>query len=141
MWTVILATLRLALGPLTIAENLLRNFDSNDEGVDDQLADGLKTAIGVITGALATDASTGTEARGLVAITAFCKGVLATLDGILAQAGPYSEALVNEAQAARDSLYNSSKVYQAKRGADATVLAEAKIAADGKLAQIVGAAE
>lgn len=139
MWTVILATLRLALGPLTIAENLLRNFDSNDEGIDDQIADGLRTAIGVITGALATDASTGTEARGLVAITAFCQGVLAKLDGILAQPGPYSEALVTEAQAAYDSLYNSSRVYQAKRGADAEVLANAKIAAASKLADIKNA--
>ena len=136
MWTVILATLRLALGPLTIAQNLLKNLDANDEGIDDQLADGLKVAIDVITGALATDASSGTEARGLVAITAFCQGVLAKLDGILASTNPISDELKAEAQAAHDSLYNSSKVYQAKRGADAAVLADAKIAAGTKLSQI-----
>lgn len=136
MWIVILATLRLALGPLTIAESLLRNLDTNEEGIDDQLADGLRTAIGVITGAIATETGTGTEARGLVAITAFCQGVLATLDGILAQPGPYTDAQKSEAQAAHDSLFNSSKVYQAKRGADATALAEAKMSAATKLAQI-----
>jgi len=139
MWTVILATLRLALGPLTIAQTLLKNLDANDEGVDDEIADALQTAIGVITGALATDTSTGTEARGLVAITAFCQGVLAKLDGILAQPGPYSDPQKAEAQAALDSLFNSSKVYQAKRGADATELAETKQAAAAKLAQIKAA--
>lgn len=133
MWSVILGTLRLALGPLTLAENLLRNFDANDEGIDDQLADALRTAIGVITGALATDTSTGGEARGLVAITAFCQGVLAKLDGILAGSPPFSDEAIAEAQTARDSLYNSSKVYQAKRGADAAVLADTKLAAEEKL--------
>lgn len=138
MWTVILATLRLALGPLTIAQTLLKNLDANDEGIDDQLAAGLKTAIDVITGALATDSGTGTEARGLVAITAFCQGVLSKLNSILAQPGPYSDEQKNEAQNAYDSLFNSSKVYQAKRGADATVLAETKQSAGSKLTQING---
>ena len=138
MWTVILATLRLALGPLTIAQNLLKNLDTNEEGIDDQLADGLKTAIDVITGALATDSTTGTEARGLVAITAFCQTVIAKLDAILAEPGPYSEAQITEAQNAHDSLFNSSKVYQAKRGRDAEVLADAKIAALAKLNAIKG---
>lgn len=138
MWTIILATLRLAQGPLVLAETLLRDLDSNDEGIDDQTADALKTAIGVITGALATDSSTGTEARGLVEITAFCQTVLAKLDDIIGHTQPYSEADINEAQAARDSLYNSSKVYQAKRGADAEVLANTKLVAEDKLTLIKG---
>jgi len=140
MWTVILATLRLALGPLTIAQTLLKNLDANNEGIDDELADGLATAIQVITGALATDTSTGGEARGLVAITAFCQAVLAKLDGILSQPGPYTDDQKQMAQSAVDSLSDGTQVFQAKRGADAKELSDTKTAAAAKLSQILGAA-
>jgi hypothetical protein len=60
------------------------------------------------------------------------------LDGILAQPGPYTDEQKAQAQADYDSLFNSSKVYQAKRGADAAVLAEAKMSAGTKLTQIKG---
>lgn len=135
MWSLILAALRLALGPLILAQNLLENFDANNEGIDDDTAATLKTAINTITAVVSTDTSTGTEARGLVQITTFCTAVLARLDAILALP-EITEAHKQEAKNEYDSLFNSSKVFQAKRGKDAEKLADTKQKAAEKLEAI-----
>jgi len=137
MWTVIIATLRLAVTPLTIAAALIRNLDNNQEGVDDKLADTLDKAIEVILGVAATDDTVSGQARGLVAISNFCRGVLAALDAILATSPPYTDTQKAEATALSESLFDSAKVYQAVRGEDAKVLAEAQAAAKDKLGTIL----
>lgn len=143
MWSVILATLRLAVTPLNIAQAMIRDLDADNEGVDDKLADGLQVAINTILGAVGTDDTVSGQARGLDAISNFCRGVLARLEQILidvqtdeAAAAP-DNPLKAEARALVDSLSDESKVYQAKRGADAQVLSDAKSAAAEKLTAIL----
>lgn len=145
MLSTIIATLRLAVVPLTIVESLLRSVIPGEDDALDKVADGLKEGIRLILGVTSQFPET-TEsgaARGLVAISNFCRGVLARLEQILidvqtdeAAAAP-DNPLKAEARALVDSLSDESKVYQAKRGDDAQVLSDAKSAAAEKLTAIL----
>ena len=136
-WTLILATLRLALPYLTMAQVMLKNLDANDEGVDDKIADGVAKGIEAIQFAVGTDTGTPGQAKGLIAITAFGNAVVARLTAIAATS-PMTDALKAEAQTRYDSLSDPAQVYQPKRGADAQALNDAKARSSALLAQIQG---
>lgn len=79
----------------------------------------------------------GTPAKGLAAITSFCERAIAGLKEILQAAPniPQDQAL-SSANQLLAVLSDGSQVYQAKRGKDAEVLANAKAEARDIIAQI-----
>jgi hypothetical protein len=136
MLTLILATLKLALPYLQLLESLLRNWDSNADGIDDKAADGIKQAVELLLQIGGSGDEPGV-AKGLPAITAFGNSVMATLDGLAA--GPKTDETVPQAQAAHDSLFDRTKVYQPKRGDDKAALDSFKARAAAKLEEIKAA--
>lgn len=93
-------------------------------------------AIGALQGGGGSGAS-GSPAKGLAAITSFCEQVIAGLKQILQAAPqvPQDQALQSANQLAA-LLSDGSQVYQAKKGKDAEVLANAKNEARNLIAQI-----
>lgn len=137
-WSLILATLRMALPFITMAQVMLKNFDANDEGIDDKIADGVKKGIDAIIGALGAETpDTPGQAKGLVAITAFGNAVVARLTAI-AGTTPMTDELKAEARAKFASLSDPAQVYQPRRGDDRAALDDAKAKAQALLTQIEG---
>lgn len=132
----ILSILKLTLPYLNLLEYLLRNLDTNSEGIDDKAADGIREGVRLLTQFAAEDAAANPEnlAKGLAGITAFGNSVLAALDQLATQ--PKSDDVIAQAEAQVASLSDPAKVYQAQRGNDAAALLEFKAKASSKLAAI-----
>lgn len=134
-WAVIIATLKMALPFLNMAQVMIANFDSNDEGIDDKIADGVRKGIDAIVYAIESDPSVPGQAKGLVEITAFSNAVLARLTAI-SESETITGEMKTEAQMRTNSLNDPQQVFQPKRGKDADVLNNAKARASTLNSQI-----
>ncbi len=77
----------------------------------------------------------GGQAKGLEAITAYGQQVIAALDSVL-QSGQIDAQVLQAAEQLVNSLSDSSRVYQAKKGKDAEALANFKTQGAQKLDQL-----
>lgn len=140
----ILSILKLVLPYLNLLEYLLRNLDSNEEGIDDKAADGIREGVRLLLMVANDDMEQNPSnvAKGLAGITAYGNNVLAALDQLLVKvetATPDEKAtIIVEAEALVSSLSDSTKVYQAQRGDDANALMNFKVEAGKKLLAIKG---
>lgn len=135
----ILKVLRPILPFLAAAEFQIRNLDLDSEGLDDKAAAALKTFLDFVEAAQSIE-PVPSVARGLAQISAFCSAALTALSAIRSSDLPKDDK-IRQAQAVVDSLSDSSKVYQAVRGADAAVLIGAKAEAQTILRSIIEAPE
>ncbi len=88
-------------------------------------------------GLLSSTGATGGAAKGTAAITAYGEQVIAGINSLVGQLTPDNAAQIAQtADALTNSLSDSSKVYQAKKGKDAAALASAKEQANAAAAQI-----
>ncbi len=77
----------------------------------------------------------GGVAKGLAGITAYGNQVIAALDSVL-KSGNFDDGVIQEVESLANSLSDSTKVYQPKKGKDAAALASFKDKATQKLAEI-----
>lgn len=134
-------------------ESYIVNDYDNDaakfSGIFDDILKGVNAGLGVfksvgglfgIGGGSSSQGCSG-QAKGLNAIQTCSTQLLAAMDALGAQVGqqPY-EQIISQAQALVNALSNPQFFYQAQRGRDAEVLANAKTQAQQKLQQIIALA-
>jgi hypothetical protein len=124
-----------------------QNDNAKFSGLFDNIIQGINAGLKVFSaiggvGGSSTGGGCGiSQAKGSTQIQQCSTQVLAAMDALLAQVGqqPYQQ-IIDTAQQLAASLSNSTYFYQAQRGDDAAILANAKSAAQQKLQQIIAAA-
>jgi hypothetical protein len=139
IWRIIIPIINQVTTLLSIAEVTLRNVNPAPDDPLEKVADAVAESKRILLGVVQLDPTSQFpgQARGLAAISAFCREVIADLDELLAAGPPWTDEQKAAAQALNDSLWDEAKVYQAKRGADAKVLTAAREAAKEKLGIII----
>ena len=130
----IITLLRTIAPTLSLIQFALKNFDQNEEGVDDKIATLLADVNRAIEALLSTFPEDDEVApvRGYEAIRAYCLNALATIDLVIANPKIPVAEKVKTVKEIMDSLNDRKIIYQAKRGADGKFLTASKLDAQRK---------